>query len=107
MKSMPKQLILKRNNGAANVLNELKALLLLSPCKYICNIHYAFQDTAFLYLVTDLGDAGDLRYNLKSRLNERFPEDIVKHFVCQLVIAVNFCHHHSVLHRGMDFLLHK
>lgn len=45
IKSMSKSMIIKRNSGVVSVMNELKALIMLSGCKYVCNIQYAFQDS--------------------------------------------------------------
>lgn len=51
LKSLSKAVVIKRNSGPTAVLTELKALAILRGCKFICNVHYAFQDSTFLYMV--------------------------------------------------------
>jgi hypothetical protein len=53
MKSLNKCSVLKRPSGSVAVLTELKCLVKLEKQQnhFICNINYAFQDDAFLYMV--------------------------------------------------------
>lgn len=57
---------------------------------FIINMHYAFQDTATLYLVMDLLNGGDLRYHI-SRY-KRFTEEQTSN----LLIIFNFRILHSL-----------
>jgi hypothetical protein len=51
LKSLSKQVVVARNSGVAAAITELRALVLLRGCKFICNVHYAFQDSTHLYMV--------------------------------------------------------
>jgi protein kinase A len=41
--------------------------------RFIVNMHYAFQDKEFLYLIMDYLPGGDLRYHIIK--NQKFNED--------------------------------
>jgi serine/threonine protein kinase len=60
---------------------------------------YAFQDRMNLYLIMDYLPGGDLRYQIGKW--ERFPEHIVKFFVCCIVLALEYMHSNGVMHRDV------
>eukprot|EP01041_Mallomonas_annulata_P005709 gene5709-11520_t len=100
IKCLVKKSVLERASGPSSVLTELRALAVLdSP--FICNSHYAFQSPTCLYLVLDLALGGDMRYNLKFALKNRFPEATAKFFICQVLLAVEACHKQHILHRDI------
>ena len=108
LKSLSKSAVLQRSSGTAAVLSELKALALLVDAKFICNVHYAFQDAIFLYMIIDLAAGGDLRFALKFSPNCRFNEVRARFYVTQIILAVDSCHAASILHRGkVLFLLRR
>jgi Protein kinase domain len=100
LKSLSKFAVLQRSSGVVSVLSELRALTLLADGPFICNIHYAFQDDIFLYMVLDLALGGDMRYNLKNSSNCRFTEARAQFYIAQIIIAVSCCHNAGILHRG-------
>ena len=100
LKSLSKGAVLQRSSGIAAVLSELKALALLVDAKFICNVHYAFQDAIFLYMIIDLAAGGDLRFALKFSPNCRFNEVRARFYVAQIIQAIDSCHAASILHRG-------
>ena len=100
LKSLSKSAVLQRSSGTAAVLSELKALALLVDAKFVCNVHYAFQDSIFLYMIIDLAAGGDLRFALKFSPNCRFNEVRARFYIAQIIIAVDSCHSASILHRG-------
>jgi hypothetical protein len=100
VKSLSKAVILKRSSGLAAVMTELRALALLVDSKFICNIHYAFQDERFLYMVISLGAGGDLRFALKFSPNCRFSESKAQFYIAQVILAISSCHAAKILHRG-------
>lgn len=102
LKSLSKSAVLQRSSGTAAVLSELKALALLVDAKFICNVHYAFQDTIFLYMIIDLAAGGDLRFALKFSPNCRFSEVRARFYVAQIILAIDSCHAASILHRGIS-----
>lgn len=100
MKSLSKSNVVKRPNGIASVLTELKALILLENHPFICNVQCAFQNESFLYLIIDLVPGGDMRANIRKCENFRFPENVAKFYAIQLILAVSACHQFNILHRG-------
>lgn len=100
MKSMSKATILGRHSGTTAVMNELKSLILLGGGPHICKLHYAFQDSTHLYMMLDYAAGGDMRYNLRRASMYRLDESLARIFIRQVLEALDYCHHHSVLHRG-------
>ena len=100
LKSLSKSAVLQRSSGTTAVLSELKALALLVDAKFICNVHYAFQDAIFLYMIIDFAAGGDLRFALKFSPNCRFNEVRARFYIAQIILAIDSCHAASILHRG-------
>ena len=100
MKSMSKYAILKRSSGPCAVSTELRCLVMLADCRFICRLHYAFQSDAHLFMVLELALGGDLRYNLRATPRGRFSEEAAKNLICQIIVALDCCHRSSILHRG-------
>lgn len=100
MKSMSKDTILKRLSGAASVGTELRCLVLLSDCPFVCRVFYAFQSQSHLFMILELARGGDLRHCLRSTQRSRFSESAAKHIICQVFMALSHCHRLSILHRG-------
>ena len=101
LKSLSKHAVLQRSSGVSSVLSELKALALLADAPFVCNVHYAFQDECFLYMVLDLAVGGDMRYNLKCAPYYRFSEHRARFYIAQVLLAVEACHQASILHRDV------
>ena len=53
---------------------------------FICSMEYSFQTDNYLYFVMPYLDGGDLNKLLDA--HRRFPEQFVKFFVTQIVIAL-------------------
>jgi serine/threonine kinase 32 len=100
MKSTSKVAILARSTGLQAIMTELKALVMLEDCEYICQVHYAFQDTSHLYFMLDYAIGGDMRYNMRRSTYFRFPEGLARVFVKQILYALQHCHQRNILHRG-------
>ena len=79
-------------------MNERK---LLSELKhpFIVNMVYAFQDRINLYLIMDYMPGGDLRFQI-GRV-EKFPEHIVKFFVCSIILSLKYLHENHIIHRDI------
>lgn len=65
---------------------------------FISNLHYAFQDDRFFFLVLDLGDSGDLRRHL-TRFT--FSEQTVRFWIAELACAVEYLHRNYIVHRDI------
>jgi serine/threonine protein kinase len=62
-------------------------------------MHYAFQDKCSLYIVTDLIEAGDLRYHMRSR--KTFTEKEAKFLIACVIAGLEYMHANGVLHRDI------
>lgn len=100
LKIMRKDSLLIRRRGVQCVMTELSILLQLDH-PFICNVHYAFQDTKYLYLALDYCAGGDMRYNLGRALDRHFSEDVVRFYAAQLILAIEYCHSVHTLHRDV------
>ncbi|CAN0024950.1 unnamed protein product, partial [Heterosigma akashiwo] len=100
IKTLKKDFILKSSGGVRSVYNELYALSQLQYV-FLCNGHFAFQDSTQLYLVLDLALGGDLRYHLRHSPNGCFPEERARFYIIQLAMAVNYLHTKKMLHRDI------
>lgn len=66
---------------------------------FIVNIHYAFQDSENLYLLTDLIQGGDLAYHIRKR--KRFKEDQAKFIIASIIIGLEYLHNNKIIHRNI------
>lgn len=80
-------------------------MLTLVFCWYLLQLHYAFQDTRYLYLVMDYMPGGDL-VNLMS--NYDVPEKWAKFYCAEVVLALDAIHSMGFVHRYSfkDFCLY-
>ena len=69
--------------------------------KFICNSHFAFQDTANLYIVMDLARGGDLRYIQLHNMGKAkvFSETAAKFYFANILLALEYLHLKHILHR--------
>lgn len=111
LKKMSKIQLLKCAQGesALECIFSERNILTLVRHPFICNLHCiyiiyfyldAFQDFYNLYLVMDIALGGDLRYQLKQTKNG-FPEDRVRFYIAQLILALECLHSKKILHRDI------
>lgn len=74
------------------LLEELKS-------EFIVKLRYAFQDDKYLYFVMDFVDGADL-YNLL-RYQGKLPESVVRTYIAELVIVLQYLHSCDVLYRDL------
>lgn len=74
---------------------------LLSALKhpFLVNMHYAFQDSRYLYLALDYMPGGDLRYHL-SRLGQ-LTEQQTKFIAACILVGLDYLHAHNVVHMDL------
>ncbi|GMR42012.1 hypothetical protein PMAYCL1PPCAC_12207, partial [Pristionchus mayeri] len=97
MKYMSKERCI-RQNMAENVLKELSIVTTLDH-PFIVNLHSAFQDAGYMYIVSDLLLGGDLRFHLNQ--HGIFREDRSKLYFCEIALAVDYLHSRCILHRDI------
>ncbi len=83
---------IKSINSEREFLSEL-----FSP--FIVNMHYAFQDKEYLYLVMDLLSGGDLRYHIS--IHKKFSEEQTRFFICVIILSLEYIHSKNIIHRDI------
>jgi serine/threonine kinase 32 len=81
-----------------NIFMERNLWVLLKHTLLI-NVHYAFQDDHYLYIIMDLMLGGDLRYHLN--LEKRISSERCRFYAVQLVEAINYIHTEGFVHRDI------
>ena len=66
---------------------------------FIVNVHFAFQDSDYLYLITDYFPNGDLRYQLIH--NKYYSEQQVKFIVSNILLSLEYIHTNKIIHRDI------
>ena len=66
---------------------------------FIVNMHYAFQDNKYLYLVMDLLPGGDLRYHIS--IHKKFSEEQTRFFICGIILSLEYIHSNNIIHRDI------
>ena len=103
LKVFSKWEMLRRQESACfRAERELLAKVTNIRCPWTCQLRSAFQDDDFLYLVMDFQPGGDLRGWL-ARLDssEDVPEETVRFYVAELVLAVEAIHALHFAHRDI------
>ncbi|CAL1542564.1 unnamed protein product [Lymnaea stagnalis] len=98
MKILNKWEMLKRAETAC--FREERDVLVYGDRRWITNLHYAFQDDNYLYLVMDYYCGGDL-LTLLSKFEDRLPEDMCKFYIAEMVLAINSLHELHYVHRDI------
>ena len=97
LKQMSKvKIIDKKSIKSINSERELLSQL-YSP--FIVNMHYAFQDKEYLYLVMDLLPGGDLRYHIS--IHKKFSEEQTRFFICGIILSLEYIHSKGIIHRDI------
>ena len=66
---------------------------------FIVNIHFAFQDNKYLYLICDYFPQGDLRYQLLH--NKIYNEKQVKFIISNILLSLDYIHINNIIHRDI------
>ncbi|XP_052766310.1 serine/threonine-protein kinase MRCK alpha-like isoform X3 [Mya arenaria] len=98
MKILNKWEMLKRAETAC--FKEERDVLVYGDRRWITNLHYAFQDDNYLFLVMDYYVGGDL-LTLLSKFEDRIPEDMCKFYIAEMVLAINSLHELHYVHRDI------
>ena len=80
-------------------INSERELLSQLYSPFIVNMHYAFQDKEYLYLVMDLLPGGDLRYHIS--IHKKFSEEQTRFFICGIILSLEYIHSKGIIHRDI------
>jgi serine/threonine kinase 32 len=99
VKQLSKIPVLATNN-VAMLMNERDLLASMTDHPFVVNLHYAFQDPIYCYLVLDLQLGGDLGYHLQKNRKPYGPER-TRFYVACIAIALSHLHQQRILHRDI------
>jgi len=80
-------LSLKRNKNLSQLRNY-----------FIANIHYAFQDSEYLYLAVELVQGADLGYHMRKK---KFKEEQAKFIMASIIMGLEYLHNNNIIHRNL------
>jgi serine/threonine protein kinase len=78
-------------------------LLILKSIRnfFISNLHFAFQNEEYLFLVYDYFPGGDLRYHINNKHNKRFNIEEIKFILACVIIALIYLRQNNIIHRDI------
>ncbi|KAM7374951.1 hypothetical protein PAMP_007576 [Pampus punctatissimus] len=86
--------------GETACYQEEREVLLRGDRHWITELHYAFQDDNYLYLVMDYYVGGDL-LTLLSKFGDRITEDMAQFYLAEMVMAIDSVHRLGYVHRDI------
>ncbi|KAK0142566.1 Serine/threonine-protein kinase MRCK alpha [Merluccius polli] len=98
LKIMNKWDMLRRGDTACY--QEEREVLLKGDRRWITELHYAFQDDDYLYLVMDYYVGGDL-LTLLSKFGDRIPEEMAQFYLAEMILAIDSVHRLGYVHRDI------
>ncbi|KAM5237250.1 myotonin-protein kinase isoform 2-T2 [Ctenodactylus gundi] len=98
MKIMNKWDMLKR--GEVSCFREERDVLVNGDRRWITQLHFAFQDDNYLYLVMEYYVGGDL-LTLLSKFGERIPAEMARFYLAEIVMAIDSVHRLGYVHRDI------
>ncbi|KAM3829924.1 myotonin-protein kinase isoform 3-T3 [Vipera latastei] len=98
MKIMNKWDMLKR--GEVSCYREERDVLVNGDKRWITQLHFAFQDENYLYLVMDYYVGGDL-LTLLSKFGDRIPLEMAQFYLAEMVMAIDSIHSMGYVHRDI------
>uniref|UniRef100_A0A670ZI91 Protein kinase domain-containing protein n=1 Tax=Pseudonaja textilis TaxID=8673 RepID=A0A670ZI91_PSETE len=96
MKIMNKWDMLKR--GEVSCFREERDVLVNGDKRWITQLHFAFQDENYLYLVMDYYVGGDL-LTLLSKFGDCIPLEMARFYLAEMVMAIDSIHSMGYVHR--------
>lgn len=102
MKKLKKSKMIERNQ-VEHVTKERDALAQLNDFykenPWVVRLYYSFQDALYLYLIMEYVPGGDLMSQLIRY--DRFPEEVTRFFLAEIVLAVESIHAMNYIHRDL------
>ena len=97
MKILSKK-FLKEKNEQEHTKTERKLLAQVN-CPFIVKLHYAFQDSQNLFLVSDFIQGGDLFFHL--RREKFFPNEKAKFYIAEIILVIDYLHKKNMIYRDL------
>ena len=97
MKEMNKAKIYYKKS-LQSVANERKFLSIFNY-PLLCNMHFAFQNNDYLYIIMDYLSGGDLRYQICKR--PFFSEEDIKFVSSCILLSLEYIHKKNIIHRDL------
>lgn len=66
---------------------------------FLVTLHFAFQDSEYLYLVQDFVNGGELFFHLQKR--KSFKEEEIKLYIAEIVVVLKFLHSNGIIYRDL------
>uniref|UniRef100_A0A7N4NY83 non-specific serine/threonine protein kinase n=1 Tax=Sarcophilus harrisii TaxID=9305 RepID=A0A7N4NY83_SARHA len=79
---------------------EERDVLVNGDPRWVTQLHFAFQDENYLYLVMEYYVGGDL-LTLLSKFGERIPEEMARFYLAEMVLAIDSVHRLGYVHRDI------
>uniref|UniRef100_A0A915CVH1 Rho-associated protein kinase let-502 n=1 Tax=Ditylenchus dipsaci TaxID=166011 RepID=A0A915CVH1_9BILA len=96
MKLLDKSEMIRRSDSA--FFWDERNIMAHANSEWIVQLHYAFQDTRFLYMVMEFMPGGDL---VNLMMNYELPEKTAQFYVAELVLALDAIHSFGYVHRDV------
>ena len=97
MKILSKK-FLKEKNEQEHTKTERKLLAQVN-CPFIVKLHYAFQDSQNLFLVSDFIQGGDLFFHI--RREKFFPNEKAKFYIAEIILVIDYLHKKNMIYRDL------
>ncbi|KAL4460947.1 hypothetical protein ABPG74_016419 [Tetrahymena malaccensis] len=98
IKIMRKDMIVRRL-AEKYIIQERQTLEKVKGHPFVCQLHFAFQDMNYLYLVLEYIQGEDLSKLLFR--GDSLEEDVARMYIAELVLAIEFLHNKGIIYRDL------
>ena len=100
LKTIPKNSVV--NEYAVNAILKEREIMLRSDHKFILKLRFSFQNSRYFFYVMDYMKGGSVAEYLRSEGKHGFPEQVVRYYAAQIVLALECLHEHmNVVYRDL------
>ncbi len=101
MKEMKKKLI-KSKNADKHIIAE-KELLQITKSPFVLNLKYAFDDSQSVFLIIDLCQGGDLKFQLQQAPSDHggFEIERARFYAAEVLLGLNHIHSLNYVYRDL------
>ena len=98
IKTIRKDRLVEKREAIKSVMIEFQVLL-SADNPFLCNMDYFFMTTERMYFCMDFISGGSIERVLK--VQEVFPEERIKFYAMQMIIALEILHKNNIMHRDI------